>query len=152
MSAQALNEKSGSLSEKYEQLYQKRYTDFVSSVKNFFRPHYDLYEKLNVRDKVACYEKNAKSLDQYYTCVTLVEERETHNANSLRKKLGKFDQQNIACKNSCKEKYQAEIGNFESCLSTCFSDWQSKCDEAYTTFYASVLSKDPQYKSLIKHR
>ncbi|KAM3140948.1 hypothetical protein pb186bvf_006959 [Paramecium bursaria] len=123
------------------------YREMTTQLRSKYNPHFNLYQKQQLEEKVKCYKTNQDKPDQYYKCISDIDEKMTLNSQTLQKKYAQIEIKDKDCQNEC-ERNQPEENAKNQCLKKCMEQMKDQCFKLQNQFYESMLKDNPEYKSI----
>jgi len=126
------------------------YRETTIMIRDKFFPHYNLYQRVMLQEKVKCYEANSQAPDQYFRCIDGIDELMRLNSNTLLQKFGAVDVTDRSCQDSCKQSFSDHRDQYVECMKKCAKNMREGSVTVYNQFYDQVLGKYSDYKKIKK--
>ncbi|CAD8049669.1 unnamed protein product [Paramecium primaurelia] len=124
------------------------YKNLTTDLRNKYSPHYNLYQKQTLDEKINCFKQNSQQPELYYKCFTTIDERMQSNSVQLQQSFNKIEIEDSGCQQKCKDSYQQDNIKQNMCLKKCMEDLRDKAFKLQDTFYQAILKSNPEFKKI----
>mmetsp|Transcript_3048 Transcript_3048/g.3415 ORF Transcript_3048/g.3415 Transcript_3048/m.3415 type:complete len:144 (+) Transcript_3048:39-470(+) len=124
------------------------YRELTTYIKDSFDPHYRLYQKYMLDQKLQCYKKADGAPAKYFNCIEDIDRQLMSNAESLQQKYSQVDVSDQVCQETCHNSFEAGSKYRQECLVKCAKTMKEQVVKTYLNFYDQALSGSSEYKKL----
>eukprot|EP00825_Cyclidium_porcatum_P007612 TRINITY_DN13818_c0_g1_i6.p1 TRINITY_DN13818_c0_g1~~TRINITY_DN13818_c0_g1_i6.p1 ORF type:complete len:159 (-),score=43.11 TRINITY_DN13818_c0_g1_i6:84-560(-) len=128
----------------------RKYKELSQQIREKYNPHFNLYQKIFLSQKLGCYEKHKENPEEYYMCIEQIDHKMQLHSQDLKKKFGAIELEDEECQNKCKKVYENQANNMNSCINKCFIKMKERTNIVYDQFYEEIIGKHSLYSKLKK--
>eukprot|EP01016_Furgasonia_blochmanni_P029049 TRINITY_DN3062_c0_g1_i18.p2 TRINITY_DN3062_c0_g1~~TRINITY_DN3062_c0_g1_i18.p2 ORF type:complete len:186 (+),score=70.03 TRINITY_DN3062_c0_g1_i18:84-560(+) len=139
-----------SLNSEQEGKIKQAHRDITLYIRDTYAPHFNLYQRNHLTEKMKCFENNRDAPDKYYSCIEGIESKMYNNSLMLQQKFGAIDNTDRECQMNCRTSFPGMPDKVMTCINKCLSNMRESCINIYDKFYEQTLSSDPEFKKLKK--